>query len=610
MRDPNIILDIIKTRSINKCEINNIYPLLYKQQFYLTAYNKLSKNSGSLTPGETNETIDGMSLKRIDTIIDEMRYERYKWHKLRQVDIPKSNGGFRTLSIPEWRDKLVQEVMRMILSAIYEPKFLDCSHGFRPGRGCHTALQRIKQKSVACSFFIEGDITKCFDSIDHNILLNILKRDIKDNRFIELIRKMLKAGKFGKDFIYGKTYSGTPQGGVLSPLLANIYLNELDQYIENTLVPKYHNNLEKKYSKEYDALWLKIKREQKRLIGNNPNTRIKKDESIKRLKEWRKKLRSINSKENDEITKSRRLTYTRYADDWIISFTGPFNEAKEIKQYIKDFLKDNLKLELSEEKTKITIASNEKNPARFLSYNIITQWNNNKICNGKRSLGGVIALMIPDDVITNKSREFTKNNKPVHKPEYLSYPIYDIIKAYQYKLKGISQYYKFARNQQKLATLKYVMETSLAKTLASKLKISVNKVFNKYNGLKEVDGYKYKVVMNKIIDKNGKEHIAYFGAIPFKTISILDTPINDQINSEYILDKRNSLANRLINNKCEICGSDDRVQIHHIKHMKDIKNNKAEWAKKMIAINRKTIALCHKHHLEVHKGKYNGKKLK
>ena len=610
MRDPNIILDIIKTRSINKCEINNIYPLLYKQQFYLTAYNKLSKNSGSLTPGETNETIDGMSLKRIDTIIDEMRYERYKWYKLRQVDIPKSNGGFRTLSIPEWRDKLVQEVMRMILSAIYEPKFLDCSHGFRPGRGCHTALQRIKQKSVACSFFIEGDITKCFDSIDHNILLNILKRDIKDNRFIELIRKMLKAGKFGKDFIYGKTYSGTPQGGVLSPLLANIYLNELDQYIENTLVPKYHNNLEKKHSKEYDALWLKIKREQKRLIGNNPNTRIKKDESIKRLKEWRKKLRSINSKENDEITKSRRLIYTRYADDWIISFTGPFNEAKEIKQYIKDFLKDNLKLELSEEKTKITIASNEKNPARFLSYNIITQWNNNKICNGKRSLGGVIALMIPDDVITNKSREFTKNNKPVHKPEYLSYPIYDIIKAYQYKLKGISQYYKFARNQQKLATLKYVMETSLAKTLASKLKISVNKVFNKYNGLKEVDGYKYKVVMNKIIDKNGKEHIAYFGAIPFKTISILDTPINDQINSEYILDKRNSLANRLINNKCEICGSDDRVQIHHIKHMKDIKNNKAEWAKKMIAINRKTIALCHKHHLEVHKGKYNGKKLK
>ena len=471
----------------------------------------------------------------------------------------------------------------MILNAIYEPKFLDSSHGFRQGRGCHTALQRIQQQGQVCEYFIEGDIVNCFDKMDHNILLNILRKTIKDNRFIELIRKMLKAGKFGEDFIYNKTYSGTLQGGVLSPLLANIYLTELDKFIEYDIKPMYHNDIKREESKEYRIIRGKIQNEEKKL--KRPYPRMSREESIEKLKQWRKELRQIKSTEDIYTTKCRRLCYTRYADDWIISFTGTFEEAKEIKQKIKTFLNNDLKLELSDEKTKITKSDNQKNPARFLNYNIIAQWSNTKITNGKRSMIGTIAFLIPNDVINEKIKPFMKNGKPVHLGQYLANPVFDIIKSYQDQYSGICQYYKFARNQEKLTKLKWIMEQSLTKTLANKLRTSVSKIYNKYSTTKLVDGYNYKVIQESITDKNGKIHITYFGAIPLKRQKFNNNIIYDSNVIHYY--SRNSLASRLINNVCELCGSDDNVQIHHIKHMKDIKNNKFEYAKRMIAMNRK-----------------------
>ena len=602
MQKPEIVLNILNNRSLNNSSINDIYRCLFNPEWYLIAYNKLANNKGSLISGETNETIDGMSLKRIDEIIDEMKFERYKWHKYKQINISKLNGSFRTLSIPEWRDKLVQEVLRMILSAIYEPKFSDASHGFRPGRGCHTALERIYQKSKACEYFIEGDIEKCFDSMNHDVLLNILKRDIKDGRFIELIRKMLKAGKFGNDFVYGKTYSGIPQGGVLSPLLANIYLNELDQFIESTLLSKWNIDKERPKNKKYHNISKKIEYAEKKL--KRKHYRTPKEKVIEELKLLRKELRTIPSAEDLDKCTYRRLIYTRYADDWILSFTGTYKEAKKIKEEIKQFLLNELKLNLSDEKTKITLSRNEKNPARFLNYNIITQWNNNKIYNGRRSLCGEIAFMIPYDVICKKKNQYIKNNKIVHMPQYLHESVFDIIRIYQNKYRGIHQYYKFARNQELFSGLKYVMETSLVKTIANKLKITVTKVYKKYSNTKLVDGYNYKVLSEVIYSKdNTKMYQAYFGALPLKKKPFTDNKINDSIID--IINNRSTLAQRLLNNKCELCGSEENIQMHHINKLKNIKKSKANWAKKMIAMNRKTIALCENCHNLIHNGKYD-----
>ena len=601
MQKPEVVLDILNFRSKQNLEIRDIYRCLFNKEWYLLAYNKLANNKGSLTSLEGGETIDGMSLKRIDSIIEEMKFERYKWGKLHQIDIPKKNGSFRTLALPEWRDKLVQEVLRMILSSIYEPRFSEASHGFRPNKGCHTALTRIYIYGIACEFFIEGDITNCFDSIDHNILLNILKRDIKDGRFIELIRKMLEAEKIGNDFVYHKTYSGAPQGGVLSPLLVNIYLNEFDQWIENTLVSKWNVEKTRPISKTYQNIQSKAKR---RAIKYR---KTKDKELLNEIREFKSQMRKIPSKENLYKTSYRRFTYTRYADDWIITFTGTFEEANAIKEEIKTYLKDNLNLELNDQKTRITKSSDEKNPALFLGYNIITQWNNNKLTNGIRKLSGTIAFLIPRSVIVNYYSKYCKNMKPRSFNELIHESDYDIVKKFQCEWRGIVQYYKLARNLGKLFRVKWIMQNAMLRTLANKHKTSVAKLVKKYKTWKVIKGKKYSVI-EVTYNKNGKSVSTYFGGISLERVSTKSVNrIDDQVCTMHI--GRTSIADRLISNTCEICGSDDNVQIHHIKHLKDIKRSKELWAIKMIANKRKTIALCQKHHQEVHNGTYNGSKL-
>jgi len=601
LRDPYIILDILRKRSIKTVEVDNLYPLLYKESLYILAYEKLSKNPGILTSAVTGETVDGISLHKIWQIIEDLKFQRYKWHKSRVFQ-----SGMRKLSICEWQDKLLQKVIALILGAIYEPRFSNASHGFRPNLGCHSALIRVQRYGQACEFFIQGDIEDCFNAINHQILIQILRKTIKDNRLIQLIQGMLTAGKLELDFVYGKTYSGIAQGGSLSSLLVNIYLNELDNFIESEIKPLYHNDLKREESKEYRKIRGKISNEQKKLMRQNP--RISREESLTRLKSWRKQLRSMPFTESIDVTKSRRFCYTRYADDWIITFTGTFKEANEILHKIVMFLDVNLKLSLSQEKTRIVRSNNEKSPARFLGYNLITQWSNDKITDGSRSLIGTIAFLIPNDVIIYHKAKFMKNGKVVHLPQYLANPTYDIIASYQARFRGLCQYYKFARNQQKLAHMKYIMEISLTKTLACKLKTSVAKVYKRFASMKMVDGYNYKVIAESIVDGKGNTHTAYFGAIPFKRQPFsLKNIIRDDIHIYYY--GRNSMMVRLSNNICELCGSEDAIEIHHIHHMKDVSKSKSEFAKRMIAMNRKTIAVCQRCHNMIHNGSYSSRKL-
>ena len=251
MQQAETIFNVIRERGRRGLPLKDVYRLLYNPELYLLAYGRLYRNAGAMTRGTTPETVDAMSLAKIDAIIADVRCERYRWTPVRRVAIPKSNGKTRPLGIPCWSDKLLQEVIRLLLEAFYEPQFSACSHGFRPGRGCHTALLDIQSRGKGTKWFIEGDIKGCFDNIDHNILLSILCERIHDNRFLRLLGNLLSAG-YCEEWRYRPSLSGTPQGGVASPILANIYLDRLDQFVEHVLKPKYTRGEKRKQNPEWN----------------------------------------------------------------------------------------------------------------------------------------------------------------------------------------------------------------------------------------------------------------------------------------------------------------------------------------------------------------------
>src|SRR3974390_1107256 len=238
MRNAETVLGVLRERGRRHWPLERVYRLLFNPELYLLAYGRIYSNKGAMTPGVTGETADGMSMKKIKSIIDALRYERYRFSPLRRVYIPKKNGKLRPLGMPTWSDKLLGEVVRLLLEAYYEPQFSDNSHGFRRERGCHTALRKIDDTWTGTTWFIEGDISDCFDSLDHEILLGILAEKIRDKRFLRLIRNMLKAG-YLEDWEYHDTLSGVPQGGVVSPILSNIYLHRMDEFVETVLIPEY-----------------------------------------------------------------------------------------------------------------------------------------------------------------------------------------------------------------------------------------------------------------------------------------------------------------------------------------------------------------------------------
>src|SRR5262245_30697424 len=332
MRNAATVLGIIRERGKQGLPLEDVYRQLYNPDLYLHAYDKIRRNDGAMTKGTTPETVDGMSLDKINRLIDDVRHERYRWTPVRRVYIPKSNGKKRPLGIPSWSDKLLQEVMRSILEAYYEPQFSPCSHGFRPQRGCHTALRAI-QTWDGSTWFIEGDIKGCFDNIDHALLLSILREKIHDNRFIRLIEHLLKAG-YLEDWKYNKTLSGTPQGGIISPLLSNIFLDRMDQYVETVLLPQHNKGERRKKNKDYMATQMRMLR--RKATGK-----------VTEYRELRKQLQRLPSYDRTDPD-FRRLRYVRYADDILLGFIGPKEEAQHIKAHLRRYLADTLRLELSE----------------------------------------------------------------------------------------------------------------------------------------------------------------------------------------------------------------------------------------------------------------------
>ena len=589
MRTAKTILTVIHERGKQDKPLERVYKLLFNRELYLIAYAKLYPNNGAMTKGVTEETIDGMSIQKIDRIIEQLRRETYYWRPARREYIPKKNGKHRPLGIPVWSDKLLQEVIRMILEAYYEPQFSEHSHGFRPKRGCHTALQEI-QTWKGTRWFIEGDISSYFDTIDHDVLITMLSRQIQDGRFIRLIKNMLEAG-YLDDWKFHKTISGTPQGGVISPLLANIYLHQFDKWVGEELIPQYTRGNKQKANSAYNRLSRRIKCYQDKGDYKKAHQLIVE----------RRNLPSVDTYD----TTYRRLRYVRYADDFILGFTGSKAEAKDIKKQIGDFLNTKLSLELSQEKTLITHATEES--AKFLGYEIKAQRVNDYIDNkGRRSVNGVIALFVPASVIESKCRQYMKNSKAIHRNNLLHDDDFSIVQTYQQEYRGLVQYYILAQNLSWFSKVYWYMETSLLKTLAFKHKSSINKMLAKYKTTTTSTNGRTVPCLQVVVPREDKPPlVTTWGGISLsykKKAVIEDAPYQ-------VYGGRTELIKRLLANKCELCGSEENIEVHHIRKLADLNKHNGKlfpkWKEIMSARCRKTLVTCRDCHHAIHNGSIN-----
>ena len=600
MRSPERVLNSLNEHSKDSSyKFERLYRILFNEELFYVAYQKIASNGGSTTKGSDGRSIDEMSLARIETLIASLKDESYQPHPSRRVHIPKKNGKTRPLGIPAFEDKLVQEVVRMILEAIYEGHFETTSHGFRPKRSCHTALLHIQKTFSGAKWFIEGDIKGFFDNIDHDVLVGILRERISDDRFIRLIRKFLKAG-YVEDWTFHNTYSGMPQGGIVSPILANIYLDKLDKYVKE-YIRHFDMGTKRRPGKESNDLANERKRTVRKLKKVKDGT--EKAALVARLKAIEQERAAFPS--GDEMDGSyRRLKYIRYADDFILGVIGSKEDALRIKEDIKSFLSESLALELSEEKTLITHTGKS---AKFLGYEITVTRNNHqrRDVQGRlrRTYGKRVRLNVSMATLRDKLLEYgameikLRNGKEVWKPKCRSGLIFnddlEILDRYNRETVGFCNYYLIANNCVVLHNFRYIMEYSMYKTFAGKYRSTVRKINKKYryNKLFTVKYEQKGAIKSRTFYKTSfkRRTTAFNGSCDIEPYSIADV-------------SRTNLTDRLKAEKCELCGATGQLIMHHVRNLKDLKG-KESWERLMSARKRKTIALCPSCHRLRHLGK-------
>lgn len=567
MRSPERVLNSLNEHSKDSSyKFERLYRILFNEELFYVAYQKIASNGGSTTKGSDGRSIDEMSLARIETLIASLKDESYQPHPSRRVHIPKKNGKTRPLGIPAFEDKLVQEVVRMILEAIYEGHFETTSHGFRPKRSCHTALLHIQKTFSGAKWFIEGDIKGFFDNIDHDVLVGILRERISDDRFIRLIRKFLKAG-YVEDWTFHNTYSGMPQGGIVSPILANIYLDKLDKYVKE-YIRHFDMGTKRRPGKESNDLANERKRTVRKLKKVKDGT--EKAALVARLKAIEQERAAFPS--GDEMDGSyRRLKYIRYADDFILGVIGSKEDALRIKEDIKSFLSESLALELSEEKTLITHTGKS---AKFLGYEITVTRNNHqrRDVQGRlrRTYGKRVRLNVSMATLRDKLLEYgameikLRNGKEIWKPKCRSGLIFnddlEILDRYNRETVGFCNYYLIANNCVVLHNFRYIMEYSMYKTFAGKYRSTVRKINKKYR-LNKLFTVKYEqkgVIKSRTFYKTSfkRRTTAFNGSCDIEPYSIADV-------------SRTNLTDRLKAEKCELCGATGKLIMHHVRNLKD-----------------------------------------
>ena len=569
-----------------------LYRYLLREDIYYAAYQKLYANRGATTKGVNNDTADGFSDRYVKELIQQLKDGTYRANPVRREYIPKKNGKTRPLGIPSFRDKLLQEAVRMILESIYEPNFDKRSHGFRPNRSCHTALKQISSEFTGVIWFIEGDIQGCFDNIDHEILLNILGKKIKDSKFLNVIRQFLKAG-YVENWKYHNTYSGSPQGGICSPILANIYLNELDRKFEE-IKSRFDVNRTEIKTPEYRAMDNEMKKISYWI--DHTEDKYEREKLIEKHKQLKKEIHKIPSRPQT----NKKFTFVRYADDWLAGVCGTREECEILKAEIADFLNTELKLTLSEEKTLITHSSEK---VRFLGYDISVRRSQEikgyKMKNGKwrksRSLHQKVALAIPhtekiEKFMFAKKAIIQKENgefKPVHRTALLNQSDSEILEQYNAEIRGLLNYYNLAVDYHTLDYFCYLMEYSCLKTIANKHKSSVRKIIDQYR-----DGNTWSISYET---KEGTKKMR-----PVKIANCKRGEATDTVFKRTKFNWKSTIRQRLNAGVCELCGTKhaDLYEVHVVRNLNELGDS--DWENAMKTKRRKTLVVCNKCHSKIH----------
>jgi len=594
MRSADTVLGIVRERGRRGLPLERVYRLLFNRNLYLLAYGKIVRNKGALTPGATPETAEGMTLAKIDALIEAVRFERYRWTPVRRTYIEKKHSTKkRPLGIPRWSDKLLQEVLRLILDAYYEPQFSEHSHGFRAGRGCQTALREVYHGWVGTAWFIELDVAQFFDKLDHDVLIGILAESIHDGRFLRLIAALLKAG-YLENWRFNATLSGVPQGSIVSPVLANVYLDRLDRWVETTLLPIYNRGRRRRPYPEYERLMHRAKY----------LTRTGRRHQARPFRREAQRLPSIDPADPDY----RRLRYVRYADDVLLGFNGPRAEAEAIKQRIGTFVRQQLHLALSEPKSLLTHARTEA--AHFLGYEItVLAKDEARDQHGRRSLNGQIGLKVPAAVIRTKCRPYVRHGKPRAWAEHLHDEPFSILVQFQQTFRGVANYYRLAYNLHRLDWLRYTMERSLVRTLGNKLRLSDPRVYRRFGAILPTPNGPRKGLEVRVERAGKSPLVAQWGGVSLRWQ--VDAVLDDR--PPHAWNARTEVLERLLADTCELCGAHDRVQVHHVRHLKDLQKQRGRpvpaWVQKMAARHRKTLVTCHDCHVAIHAGRPAGMRL-
>ncbi len=579
MQNAETVLGVLRDRGRRGLPCDELYRQLFNPHLYELAYGRIYSNHGAMTPGACGETADGMSLGKIGRIIDALRHERYRFQPVKRVYIPKKSGKLRPLGLPSWSDKLVGEVVRLLLEAYYEPTFSGRSHGFRPGRGCHTALTEVAVAWTGTTWFVEGDISDCFGSLDHEIMVQALAEKIHDNRFLRLLRNMLQAG-YLEDWEWNATLSGAPQGAGVSPVLSNIYLDRLDKFVETVLIPEYTRGRDRAPNPAYREVRNAIKRSWYR--GDRAAVR-----------ELRQRLRGLPSGDPRDPG-FRRLKYVRYADDHLLGFTGPKAEAEEIKARLAQFLHEDLKLELNQAKTLVT--HGRSSAARFLGYEITVQHSRDR-----RNVNGGIRLRVPRAVIKAKCAPYLAHGQPERRTELMNLPDRLIISTYGAEYRGITQYYLLAGDVWRLNRLEWAASTSMLKTLAAKHGSTVTKMARKYKAKVDTP-HGPRTCFEASVERAGRKPlVARFGGTPLKRHK--KAVITDR--QPVPAASRKELIIRLLAGWCEWCERRAPVEVHQVRNLADLtKPGRPQpgWAHLMATMRRKTLVVCIPCHQAIHAG--------
>ena len=576
--------------------MKDLHVMMRLDEIWYLGYARIYANFGALTKGIDKITLDGFSAERIHNLISDLKAGTYRPNPVRRVYIPKRDGGKRPLGVPSGDDKLVQAVSQILLEQVYDPIFHDTSHGFRPQRSCHTALEQIKKQWTGTKWLIEFDIKSFFDNMDHDIMIQLLEKKIDDKRFIKLVRHFLKSG-YLEDWSYKPTYSGTPQGGIVSPILSNIYLHELDSFMDK-LKKEIEVGSRRPVNPEYAVVTNGIRRLRKRLRsrGSDPKT-------IQKLRELQERQKSIPSaiENTDEYI---RLRYCRYADDFICGIAGSFRSASEIKDRITEFLAEELRLQVSPEKTGIKRLSKG---AEFLSYRICSPKGSGRVLkikvagsySNKRTLTGKITLSVPEQKLIDFCHFHGYGNwfsqSSHHRNSLTVFSDLEILDTFNSELRGFANYYSLADDfTKKLKKLSWLWYRSLLQTFALKFKCKKKHIATRLHNPDgiylryEVNGKKRRREVFWYMNKSEKD---FTDTIPL---------------TESLFASGTDLIRRMEAKTCEACGDPtSSVEVHHIRKLKDLrhKSHLNKWEKIMIARQRKTLVLCKSCHTLLHQGK-------